>query len=75
MQTLSRRQALLGTAAAMSVAAPVAMTEFLNRAADDADLMRLARTFHQSYWTTRKASEAHSQARRRADALPDRPIA
>ena len=71
--TISRRQALLAGAIAASFAAPVAVAEYLNRAADDADLMRLVGTFHQSYQTTQEVRAAWSQARQRADAMPDCP--
>ena len=71
---LTRRSALLGTAAAMSVAAPVAMAEWRNRATIlDAGLMELVRLFRQNYQTCQEAREIVGQARERADALPDCP--
>ena len=65
----TRRQTLLGTAAAASFAAPVAMAEYLNRAGDDADLMQRARTFHQDYPTRLEAGAAWTRA---AQAIPER---
>ncbi len=73
---LTRRSALLGTAAAMSFAAPVAVAEYRGHPAAhtaDADLMELVRTFHPAYRASQEAREAMEQARADAEAHPDCP--
>ena len=71
---ITRRSALLGTAAAMSVAAPVAMAEYLTRAAArDTDLLALS----DRYWSHREEAleldrSAPGKPKAEYDAIYDR---
>ncbi len=70
---LSRRSALLGTAAVASFAAPVAMAEYLNRAAGDAELLALS----DRYWSHREEARdldrsAPGKPKAEYDAIYDR---